>query len=190
MIEINLLPEEQKIKKVSDNQFNFILSFVIVALFIILILINIYVISFATIKNIQLSNLNKKWQALEPERKKVEELREQTGILSQDAKAIQQFIQKRISCSDKINKLSMLLPTGVWFNEISLNANKDFVLKGSVVSLKKEEMSLINLFLTNLKQDKTFFGDFQALDLSSVQRRILGGYEVVDFVFTGSMKTK
>lgn len=189
MIEINLLPEELKVKKETTTKFSSILFTSTIILLTILVIINIYIISLTTVKNIQFKALNKKWQDLEPQRQRLEKFKKESDVLSEDARAIQQLIGHRIVWASKINRLSLLLPSGVWFNEISSN-NKNFILKGSVISLKKEEMSLINSLLTNLKEDKLFFSDFQTIDLTSVQRRLMGGYEVVDFIFTGSFKSK
>ncbi|MDP2943654.1 MAG: PilN domain-containing protein [Candidatus Omnitrophota bacterium] len=189
MIEINLLPEELKVKKVVNKKLNFTIYLSTGLLLIILVIINLYVVSLSTAKNIQLTILAKKWESLAPQRQKVEEMREQSDIVSQDIKAIQQVTARRILWSGKLNKLSLLLPSGVWVNEISLN-NKNFILRGSAVSLKKEEMSLINLLLSSLKEDKQFFSNFNSLDLTSVQRRQVGGYEVADFILTGSLKAK
>lgn len=189
MIEINLLPEELKVKRPLNTKFTFILYFVSGLFLTILLLLNIFVISLSAVKNIELTILNKKWETLMPQRQKLEESKKSSEILTQDLKAIQQAFSLRTPWSNKMNKLSLLLPSGVWFNEVSLN-NKNFTIKGSVISLKKEEMSLINLLLKNLKEDIVFFSDFNNLDLTSVQRRALGGYEVVDFTLNGSIKDK
>lgn len=189
MIEINLLPGELKVKKVVNKKLNFMIYLSVGLLLIILVIINLYVVSLSTAKNIQLKILAKKWESLVPERQKVEEMRKQSDIVSQDIKAIQQITARRILWSGKLNKLSLLVPRGVWFNEISLN-NKNFILRGSAVSLKKEEISLINLLLSSLKEDKQFFNNFNSLDLTSVQRRQVGGYEVADFILTGGLKAK
>ena len=88
----------------------------------------------------------------------------------------------------KLNRLSLDLPSGIWFNEISANLKKEFILRGSVVSLKKEEMLLINQFIDNLKKDTDFFKDFSKLEMTSAQSGEIGGYEVNDFVISGVLK--
>jgi Tfp pilus assembly protein PilN len=100
---------------------------------------------------------------------------------------IQQLIGQRINWAEKLNKLSLNLPSGVWFNEIQVNS-KEFILKASVISLQKEEMNLINAFIDNLKNDKDFFKDFNNLELNSAQKRVIGGYDVTDFILVGILK--
>ena len=60
----------------------------------------------------------------------------------------------------------------------------------SVVSLKKEEMGLINKLIGNLKGDLSFSEDFSNLDMTSAQRRFLGGYEMIDFELTATPESR
>ncbi|MBI4972859.1 MAG: PilN domain-containing protein [Candidatus Omnitrophica bacterium] len=189
MIEINLLPEELKAKPKErktklEPKAVFYLAPVIFAL---LIATHIY-LAVVNIKNsYQLKALNNKWQAQEPQRKILDSAKEEYDILSADVQAIRQLAAERINWAEKLNQISLGLPSGVWLNEISLAGNK-FNLNGSAISLQKQEMSLINKFLTNLKNDPDFFHGFNSLDLDSVQKRAVGGYEIADFIFRGSLK--
>ena len=186
MIEINLLPQQLRIKR--DDKLGLIL-FIASVVLVILLMLNVYVVSLTAVKEFQLGRLKKKWDGLGQQREKVNQALKFSSNLSQDAKIIQQLLGNKISWSFKMSRLSQLLPGGMWFNEISVKG-KSFSLLGSVISLKKEDMSLINLFLNNLKQDKLFFGDFSNIELISVQRRVLGGFEISDFVLRGSLDGK
>jgi Tfp pilus assembly protein PilN len=191
MIEINLLPQELKIKaKKKERQIKSrqILYF-IPLLFIILLLVHGYLIGVLVFKNIQLTALNNKWQKLQPQVKTLEEFKEKYELVSQDSRVIQQLTSQRLNWAQKLNKLSFNLPSGVWFNEILVTA-KDFILKASVVSLQKDEMNLINQFIERLKKDNEFFKDFSSLELNSVQKNVIGGYDVADFVLSGKLKPR
>jgi hypothetical protein len=96
---------------------------------------------------------------------------------------------RKLNWSEKLNKLSLNLPSGIWFNELSVS-KKDFILKGSVLSLQKEEMNLVNKFIDSLKKDMVFFKDFTRLELSSIQMKTVVGYDVFDFVLTGKLKSR
>lgn len=189
MITINLLPQElrNQDRKVGMDP-KFLLYFIPLA-FALIICVHIYLAAFIIIKNYQFHLLNNKWKSLEPKRKILENFKNKYELLSADVQAIQQLIAQRINCSEKLNKLSINLPSGVWFNEISISS-KDFILKGSVVSLKKEEMVLINKFMNNLKNDASFSKDFSNLELSSIQRRTVSNYDIVDFILVGSLTAK
>jgi Tfp pilus assembly protein PilN len=131
--------------------------------------------------------LNNKWQRLLPQRKMLEDFKKRYAVFSSDIGVIQQLVKQRVNWSEKLNKLSLDLPSGIWFNEVSISS-KNFFLKCSAVSLQKAEMNLINKFMDNLKKEIDFINDFSNLELTSVQRRIIAGYEVVDFVLVGTLK--
>lgn len=189
MIEINLLPEELKAgtKGRKTNLEPMTLFYLLPIIFSLLIVVHI-ILAVVNIKNnYQLNALNKKWQALEPQRKILQASREEYDTLSADLKEIKQLAAGRINWAEKLNMISLGLTSGVWLNELSLSGNK-FFLSGSALSLQKQEMSLINKLLTNLKNNPDFFRGFNSLDLDSVQKRTVGGYEIADFTFRGSLK--
>lgn len=193
MIEINLLPEELKLKAKAKKIGLAIepkrLLYFIPLIFGLLIIIHICLAGILAAKNSRLNVLNNKWQQFLPQRKSLEDFRKEYAFLSADAQVIQQLQKLRINWSDKLNKMSLYLPSGIWFNEISVSP-KDFSLKASVVSLEKEEMGMINEFVRNLKNDAGFFKDFNNLELSSIQRKVIGGYDIIDFILAGTLKPK
>ncbi len=189
MIEINLLPEELKSKAKKSKkarELNQVLYFVPL-LFGILLIIHLSLATVFAFRAYQINMLNAKWRSLEPQRKLLAQSRQEYDFLSQDSRITQQLELQGIGWAQKLKRLSADLPSGIWFNE-AVFSSKECVLKGSVISLKKEEMSLINRLIGNLKADALFFKDFSSLELSSVQMRSLGGYNVVDFVLTAKPK--
>jgi uncharacterized membrane protein (Fun14 family) len=195
MIEINLLPDGLKGKTKTNKAFStnavkpdikYLLRVVPFMLGMV-IFIHLYLGLVGIIKSSQLVSLNNKWRGLDSQRKALESFNQEHMLLSEDAKAIQRASQERLLWAQKLNSLSLDLPSGVWFDEVSLLA-KNFILHGSVVSLQKQEMSLINKFIDNLKNDSAFFKDFVRLELDSVEHKSLGGYDVVDFTLTGVLR--
>lgn len=187
MIEINLLPEELK-KQVKAAGFDFKnLLYLIPLGCSIIIISHIYL----GVINISLSNkysaLNAKWKAVEPQIKALENTKKENNLSSQDAAAVEQFIKARVNWAEKLNKLSQHLPSGIWFNQLIVK-NNEFILKAAVVSEEKEELGLINQFLSSLKADKQFSGDFKNLELGPVKREILNSYDIVNFSITGTVK--
>ncbi len=189
MIEINLLPEElkpktRKIGKVSIKSKSFLYLFPLV--FAVLILVHICLAAGAIVKISQFSILNNKWKKLQPQRELLNNLKKEYDVLASTAKLIEELNSRRNNWSEKLNRLSLDLPSGIWFNEITVS-QKEFVLKASAVSLQKEEMSLINKFIESLKNNTAFTRGFNNLELSSVQRKSIVGYDVVDFILTAKL---
>ena len=190
MIEINLLPEELKADLKKQAPSPALKQAKAIAFFILglLVLLHLGLMGILAVNSVQLNALNVRWRTLQPKLKLVQEFKGEGIVLSQGANSIQQLVSKRLAWSKKLNRLSLDLPSGVWFNEISATLKKEFTIKGSVVSLKKEEMLLINQFIDNLKKDADFFKDFSKLEISSAQSGEIGGYEVNDFVISGALK--
>lgn len=189
MIKINLLSEELKSKprRIAEGFELKQILYLIAILFGIIIIIHIYLIGVLIAKNSQVGSLNNKWQRLGSQRKTLEDFRKEYEGLSSDAAIIRKLATSRIAWSEKLNRLSLDLPSGVWLNELSFK-QKDFVLKASAVSLQKEELTLINKFVDNLKNDTDFFKDFSSLELGPVQRRAVGSYDIVDFDLQAKLK--
>ncbi|MCX5706234.1 MAG: hypothetical protein NTW13_00925 [Candidatus Omnitrophica bacterium] len=195
MIEINLLPEElrgrqrpdkpklDKTQGISPNYFILLVPSVIV----LIVISHLFLGILGLAKNAQLNILSSKWEKLLTQRKMLDDFRTEHAVTSQDSQSMQQEIRGRITWAEKLNKLSLYLPNGVWFNELSITP-KEFVLYGAVVSLEKEEMSLIRKLIDGLKNDPGFFKNFNTLELSSAQKRTIGSYDITDFTLTGSFK--
>jgi Tfp pilus assembly protein PilN len=190
MIEINLLPEGLKEKanperKMPRLEFKYII-FGAAGLFALLLVTHFYLGIAGLCRLRGVRRLEEKLQGLGPQRKAWEAFNKEYAYLEQEAS---QLTKERTAWAEKLNKLSLYLPSGIWFREISAGS-KDFTLQGSVASLQQEQMALIKGYIDSLKADASFFSDFNSLELSSVQRRVIGGYDVDDFTLTAELKKK
>jgi Tfp pilus assembly protein PilN len=203
MIEINLLPVELRVKarvkkaeapvvtqgaKLKIDQEKVFL-YAIPAILGVLILLHLYFAVLTIMRNSEMVSLNKKWLVLEPQKKAFDEFNNEYSSVTFDASAMQKLTQQRVLWAAKLNKLSLSLPSGVWFNEVSMNG-RFLNIQGSVISLQKEEVSLLNKFLDNLKADKDFSSDFLKQEVSFVQKKNVGGYDIADFVIAGVLKNR
>ncbi len=189
MIEINLLPEElrQKAKKpVSNESVKVIPSqvfLVIPGILVLIIIVQIILGVLSIFKSTQLGMLKRQWGIMDVERKQWEELKSGTAQRSLEDKIINQLSSKSLLWAPKLNKLSLLLPGGIWFQELTYS-QVGLNLQASVISLQKDEMALINKFMKQLKDDKDFMQGFSGLELSTVSKRKVGGYDVTDFTLS------
>ncbi|MDP3041228.1 MAG: hypothetical protein Q8N62_00620 [Candidatus Omnitrophota bacterium] len=201
MIQINLLPEELKIKTKGRNSGPAVIKnplaliqerlfiYAIPAMLALFILAHFFLAVLLISKNRQWVSLNRKWLDSAAQKKEVDEFNREFSATFQDAGVLTQLSRQRILWAQKLNALSLHLPAGVWFNEILLNSN-NLTIKGSVISLQKEEVGLINKLLDNLKDTLEFSKDFSSFELSNVQKRSLGGYDIADFVLVGALKPR
>jgi Tfp pilus assembly protein PilN len=201
MIEINLLPEElrskikghstEAIKEVTPSGLpgERLLIYFIPAVLGLLILAHLCLTVLLVIKNTELASLSRKWSDSATQRKALEEFNGEFSGNQQYAGFLQQQVAQRILWAQKLNELSLQLPAGVWFNEI-LMSNGNLTVRGSVISLEKNEVGLLNKLLDNLKATTAFAKDFTSLELNNLQKRTVGGYDIADFVIVGALKTK
>jgi len=189
MIEINLQPEENKVKlkkEKADSKFKQLLL-IIPAAVGLLLLVHILLTVALIFKGFKLRTLTNEIKTLEPQKKALEQANKEQALLSRDAILTQQLLTGRSSFAQKLNSLSLDLPGGVWFEEVSFE-DKKIIIKGSVISLQKEEMGLINRFINALKADDAFTKNLDTLDLSSAKKRTVAGYDIVDFILIGKLK--
>lgn len=184
MLEINLLPEElQKKNKSTGIETEY---FLYIGQWLLSIFLAVHIIlgGLWIFKTLQLKILNYQWVKLTPQRKILASLK---GSASASAEA--HMTGQRISWAEKLDKLSEYLPSGIWFNNLSLTT-QELSLKCSVISLSKEEMLLINQFISDLKKDNSFYKDFAKIELGAMAKKMYGSYEVLDFLLTFPLKGK
>ncbi len=189
MIEINLVPEEfkVKIKKSAVSLDSKKILYLILLGCSMLLCVHIFLAISNISLNYKYKTLNAKWITLEPQIKALEENNKENSLLRDDDLILQKLVKERVNWADKLNKLSLHLPSGIWFNEITL-LNKEFTLKAAVVSVERSEMGLINKFLLGLRNDKVFSREFKSLELGPIKREKFGSYDTSSFSLTGSLK--
>ena len=139
-------------------------------------------------KSIQLNSLNSTWKKLEPQRLSLDNFKQESSVVNQDFQAVKQLLDQRVDWAEKLSRMCLDLPSGIWFSELIVK-QKNFSLKASVVSLQNEEMAVVNKYLDNLKKDKSFMKDFASLELGpSLKKRQIVSYEVFDFTISGVLK--
>jgi len=199
MIEINLLPEELRNRVVKAAKPEVVVNtnglepkhfiLLIPLIFGILIGVQLIIGVLGITRGVQVQALNAKWKSLEPERKALLESGNKYSLVSEDAQALQQLLRDRIIWSEKLNRLSLDLPPGVWFELLSVNL-KDFSLQAAVISLNKDDMNFIKQLIDNLKNDPVFIKDFNGIELGQAVKKTLGSYEITEFTLGATLKKK
>ncbi|MCU0651182.1 MAG: hypothetical protein MUC52_03000 [Candidatus Omnitrophica bacterium] len=190
MIEINLLPDEMRAKQSSSkpSQIDNVVYLFPVILAVVLV-VHLYLGMVYMVRAQVLGSLERNWRKLEPQRQEVTGIKSELDAESSQAVIVGNLVASRVLLAPKLNKLSYDLPPGIWFNEVIFD-RKELKVKASVVSLKSDEMDIINTFLEELKNDKDFNSDFSGIEVGALQRKTIGSYDVVDFVLTASVQVK
>lgn len=200
MIEINLLPEELRSRAFKANSLKLAaagpsslepkhLILLIPLIFGILICAQLTIGVLGISRLAQLRALNEKWRSLGPERTALQESGSKYNLILEDAQILEQLLRERIIWSEKLNRLSLDLPPGVWFEALLVNSN-ELALQAAVISLDKEDMSLIKQLIDTLKNDPAFIKDFNGLELGQAVKKTIGSYEITEFTLSATLKPK
>ncbi len=197
MIEINLLPEELRNRVIKpagsvdgEGVFRFNkqhLIFIIPFVFILLILLNFFLVLRISIASSGLKTLNLKWERSLPDRKTLEDFKTQNLLVSSDAQDLDRLLKERVLWAERLSSISLSLPAGVWLELISLS-DKDFRILGKAVSLERNEVSMVRSFIDGLKNNQKFIKDFSLLELSAIQKSMFNDKDTVDFGISGKVK--
>lgn len=189
MIEINLLPAESC--RGQKTAFNLPQEFLkkLIKLGICVIILPIILIPALTFtKSLMLKRINKALDSIVPQRKQIDQIREESARHKALEKLFSSFFQSRLSVSPKLNAVSDSLPQGLWLDEFSFSG-ESWEIKGKCFSVSSSEMAQIGQFLNTLKSDKNSAWAFGGLELGSVRRKKLGPTEIVEWTIN-SKKNK
>ncbi len=195
MININLVPEslrkKGKSKIFSIEAFHLpkesvvtLIGGVLVPLFIVsFVLLMLIFVKFSLLKK-----ESRHWQAILPEKSKVEAVITELKSLQSKFNSIEgATITKQILWSQKLNDISDRIPRGAWLNKLSFD-NRILLIDGSAVSKMKDEMVSLGNFVETIKQAPGFVANLDNTELGSFQRRQIKAVDVVDFVITVKLK--
>lgn len=188
MIEINLLPLElREKKKITLGKFPSSKQILLALGCLILLHLLLYI--FTVLGEVRVNKLNKKWLALASQRAEIAQVKSELAKANENIPLFEQLIKERILWSKKLNKISDLLVSGVWLNEVSLDAGY-LIIRASAASRTKDEPALIGKFMQNLKDDTLFSAEFSGIELGPIKKRFIAQTEVMDFILNCPPKRK
>ncbi len=191
MIEINLLPEEERKRKKLESgipkfgiKIPANLSFFLTLGIGILIFIIIFIIHFSQIG--QIGQLKKKiaekqneLKKLQEEVAKVEKMKEKESEINLKIETIKNLVNDKFSFAQLLDKINQLLPEYVWLEELTVKEKK-LIIKGKTFS-----NLMITDFLTSLKKENDLFDNFVLKDIVNKPE---GGYDVISFEINCTFK--
>ncbi|MBI5873876.1 MAG: PilN domain-containing protein [Candidatus Omnitrophica bacterium] len=188
MITINLLPFSlRKTERRISLPTNFPYKIYLFGIVAVLLFLHFSLFSLAVIKKVQIMGLEGRWDKMEPQSKESAAIKKEIKDLEAQAGLLSGSFERKASLTEIMSGLNAAVPKGLWLESFSYG-DEGLVIQGSVVSLEQNEMTIIGKFLQDLKGNKVFGSVFSKIELSSVQRRTVKTYDVVDFVFTGDLK--
>ncbi|MFH0877207.1 MAG: PilN domain-containing protein [Candidatus Omnitrophota bacterium] len=184
LISINLLPKSQR-----KTEHKVVLPYKTVFLGTVLFLLFVHVclLLVAGYKQVQILGLQSRWSHMSSGSKDSVAMRKEIKDLEANTNSLNGLLYRRASVTELLSGLNAAVPKGLWLERFTYG-DDGLLIQGSVVSLTQNEMTIIGKFLQDLKNNKLFISLFSKIELSSVSRRTIKTYDVVDFVFSGEFK--
>jgi len=186
MIEINLLPEGMRKQKRPffklDLEMVGKVKFLVggIALGFLILLVIVPSIG-SSIRKKQIIQILLEEQNIDPQRFQAEEINKEVTILKAKMNMLDEITKRRFLWAQKLNEISDVVLTGIWFTRIYSDSKRRLIIQGSVISKKEEAMASVGKFMKNIKEHESFFKDFKNIKLETVQRKSINERDVVDF---------
>jgi len=189
MIEINLLPQKLRKKRMEFPKISFlpIISSVVGIIVIVHLLLSLSV----NMKAGELDSLKKKWQEILPDKEDADEVIRELTVMRSRIDAIDRLIEGRLRWAKKLSDLNDAIIPGVWLNRLWVEGKADpkakggavktLHLNGNVIVTGGEETAAVGKFMWSLKNHPGFFADFSEVESAYMQQSTVKDVEVMNF---------
>ena len=184
MITVNFLPKNlrKQEKKIALPSHALLLR-----IFALLIALHLLLLTVAAYKAVQILILKGQWAKLEFNSKDSLAFKKEIQDLESKIRMVEAQATRQTSFTEIFSSLNAAVPKGLWLERFTFS-EQGLIIQGSVVSSDQNEMTVIGKFLQDIRESKSFAGLFAKIELTSVQRRTIKNFDVVDFVITGDLK--
>ena len=186
MIAVNLLPEAYRKPKASSIE-PFYRSPLAILVAIMMVAGILLLWSLSLMREGQGAVLQAKLGELQTKKSTADELKTALEKLKEQQVTFQELTRERTTWSKQLNRLSDVMPDGVWFTDLSLDQQKGLVIQGSAVGQGGEEMVRIGRLVNDLKADPKFSAVVKDIQIESIKSVPEKDLEIVEFTLTGGL---
>ncbi len=194
-VQINLVPESARKKKHAGvfpiKSFHLpreVVIGLVGGLVALLVVVHVLLQALITVQFVQLHRYHKMQEQLAPEKTNVDRILGELRKVQANLKMIDGISKtQKIFWAEKLNAISDTITRGVWLEKMSLEGKK-FTLSGSAVSKSASEMIEVNNFISKLKSNAVFAGNFTKIEPGTIKTRKVNNTPVADFTITANVK--
>lgn len=184
----------------------------------IFVAVQVAVFGIGLLGNAALHSLERKYKDILPAKTEADKLNAQASVMSNKVKAIDELMVKRFSWAKKLGSLNDALTPGIWLTQLEYDEKlverpragaaaqkakesqgkpamekvleRYLIISGAASSMGEEGTALIGRFIKSLKENASFYSDFNDIELGNIKREQVAGQEVMNFKITCLFKTR
>jgi len=186
MIELNLLPEQLKVKKKQKIEWAE-LPIIPVIVWVVISTIGIHALSilFVEMNRGSMKTLKKEWENYAPKKKEMEELTKKLSSINAKVTSIEELEESRIVWARKMNNINDSMLPSIWLSSFSLKAGlktkTTLFLEGYATGVSEEGTASVGRFINSLKHNEEFFSGLEDIELEDMRRSVVEKKEVMKF---------
>ena len=186
MIELNLLPEQLKVKKKQKIEWAE-LPIIPVIVWVVILTIGIHALSilFVEMNRGSMKTLKKEWENYAPKKKEMEELTKELSSINAKVSSIEELEESRIVWARKMNNINDSMLPSIWLSSFSLktggNTKTTLFLEGFATGVSEEGTASVGRFINSLKHNEEFFSGLEDIELEDMRRSVVEKKEVMKF---------
>ncbi len=192
MIKVNFIPREARRDRGNIWQDGFgslsreLILGVLVAAAVVLVFCHLALAGMALVKAAQHTMLQVRWSSMGAQKKVLDDVTNETKILQTKMSALRTIILARdVVWARLMSEISDSVPKGLWIRQIRFEKGL-LVIDGSAVSKARNEMMIVNDFVSLLKERSELKKSFSGIDVDSIELRENTALSIADF----SLKAK
>ncbi|MFH1593768.1 MAG: PilN domain-containing protein [Candidatus Omnitrophota bacterium] len=198
MVEINLLPEEIKRKKIALSIPEIPLVPIAVLIVVILVLVQVLMVGLGSLSKKQQYTLGKEWDELKPQSEELDRIKSNISILTKKTEAIEELLKIRLNWAGILNELSDSLTENIWLQELSYGAGgarspallskRSLKISGFASGRGGQATAFVTHFVKALRNNSDFSKYFDEIEHGPIREVTVKGEQVMSFTINCAFK--
>ncbi|MFH1791526.1 MAG: hypothetical protein ABH885_06055 [Candidatus Omnitrophota bacterium] len=184
MIELNLLPEEQRVKRSRLDLPEIPIIPIAVGIAAVLVVLQLFIWLSVRAKSAQVSRLKEKSEGLASQKAGLDKIKEELSYFEGRSGAIRDLYGKRLPWSEIMSGISNSIMPNIWLYELSCgtkDSRQSLFMEGYAAGSADDATVSVRDFIHNLEMNKTFSLYFMDAELEDITSSMFENREVMQF---------
>jgi len=192
MIEINLLPEDFKVKKSAAEAIDLPIIPIIAAVVAGLVVVHAVAFLIAANNRKTITKIQTELENLTPKKNEIMALNLKVKEMENKVKAIEILTLNRIVWAKVLNSISDSMLQRVWLSRVKFErrgVQPVIMIEGYIADKSEAGTAMVAKFINSLKENKEFMTHVKDIELDNVRSSLIAGQEIMRFVLVCQFRT-